>query len=110
MVSQPILDRLVCAKYLFDHSTDVLFQAKPYSAGMAALNLQDAAEMVLRAIAEHLNVSVSDNSPFNKLIDDIDRKGVGTLSHRTALNQLNKARVGFKHVGLEPREPDVRKF
>lgn len=108
MVSQPILDRLVCAKHLFDTSTDVLSQGKPYAAGMAVLALQDAAEMVLRAIAEHIHAPARE--AFNQLIDDIDKQGRGSLSHRSALNQLNKARVNFKHVGLEPREEDVRKF
>lgn len=110
MVNQPLVDRLVCAKYLFGTSTDVLRQAKPYAAGMAVLGLQDAAEMVLRVIAEHLHAPVKETTAFNQLLDDIDRQGKGMLSHRTSLNQLNKSRVNFKHVGLEPRESDVRKF
>lgn len=110
MVSQPLIDRLVCAKYLFDTNSEVLSHGKPYASGMAVLGLQDAAEMVLRVIAEYLHAPVKETTPFNQLMDDIDKQGKGTLSHRTALNQLNKARINFKHLGLEPREADVRKF
>lgn len=65
---------------------------------------------MLRVIAEHLDCSVKENCPFNQLINLIDSSGDRKLSHRSALNQLNRARVSFKHFGLEPKEDDVKKF
>lgn len=110
MVREEIIDRLVCAKYIFESGIEVLDRGAPYAAGLAVLAFQDAVEMALRAIAEHIHAQIKENAPFNHILDEIEKVDHAKLTHRTALNQLNKARVNFKHLGLAPRDDDVRKF
>lgn len=43
-------------------------------------------------------------------MDDIDKIDDRRLTHRSALNQLNRARVNFKHFGLESRFEDTQKI
>ena len=109
-VTREISDRIVCAKFIFRRGSEHIDKPGIYSDGLAVLHFQDAVEMFLRATAEHLHCSIKETINFNQLIDEIDKIGKGTLTHRTALNQLNKARVNFKHFGLQPKHDDVCKF
>lgn len=105
-----LIDRLICSKYLFHRGVDILNRRGPFSSGLAVLHFQDAAEMVLRVIAEYFNCSLKENAAFNQIIDTIDNIGNTKITHRIALNQLNKARINFKHFGLEPKYEDANKF
>jgi len=109
-IRKELLDRLICAKYIFMRGMEILDQGGPFSSGRSVLHFQDSAEMALRAIAEHLHCSVKPSTQFNQIVDSINESGVNVLSHRTALNQLNSARVNFKHFGLEPKIGDSNKF
>ncbi len=105
------MDRLVCAKYIFIKSCEVLDKGGYFADGLAVLGFQDAAEMVLRVVAEFLHASFKkDDTQFNVIIDKIDEISSTKLSHNSALKQLNKARVNFKHYGLQPKKEDVIKF
>ncbi len=105
-----LIDRAICSKYIFHKGADILTRRGPFSSGLAIIHFQDAVEMVLRVIAEHLHCSLKDNVAFNQIIDEIDKVGDNKISHRIALNQLNKARINFKHFGLEPKYEDANKF
>ena len=110
MISEGLLSRLVCAKLLFENGADTFSRGAPFAPGIAILAFQDSVEMMLRAVAEHIHAQIKDNAAFNQLLDEIDAVGVALLTHRTVLIQLNRARVNFKHLGLAPRDEDVRKF
>lgn len=105
-----LIDRLIGSKYLFHRGVDILNRRGPFSSGLAVLHFQDAAEMVLRVIAEHLNCSLKENAAFNQIIDTIDNITNAKIPYRIALNQLNKARINFKHFGLEPKYEYANKF
>jgi|GEM_PF-5037572 len=109
-VNKEILDRLICAKYMFQRGNELFERGGTFSEGLAVLLFQDAVEMCLRAIAEHHHCSIVEKTAFNQIIDEIDKAGKGVLTHRTALNQLNRARVNFKHFGLQTKHEDVVKF
>jgi hypothetical protein len=109
-LSRNLVDRLVCAKYIFRRSCELLDSHNPYSAGLAVSGFQDSIELVLRTIAEHLHVSLADNVPFSQIMDKIDAATEAKLPYRATLNQLNKARANFKHSGLEPKEQDAIKI
>lgn len=109
-IGKELLDRLICAKYIFLRGVEVLDRGGSFSSGLAVLHFQDAVEMALRVIAEYLHCSLKENAAFNQIIDAIDGVGDRKLTHRSALNQLNKARLNFKHFGLEPKEADAKKF
>lgn len=109
-ISKELIDRLVCAKYIFQRGIESLERSITYADGLAVLHFQDAAEMCLRVIAEHLHCAIKENIAFNQILDEIDKSEKGILTHRTALNQLNKARLNFKHFGLQPKREDAVKF
>lgn len=109
-LSKELLNRLICAKQLYVRGQETLESNSLFYCGMTVLCFQDATEMLLRVIAEGLHCTVKENTAFNQLIDIIDSKGTKKLTHRSALNQLNKSRLNFKHFGLEPRVEDVKKF
>ena len=113
-IERGLLDRLVVAKYIFLRGVEELGGASELAAGLALLHFQDSAEMVLRIIAEHLGVSMKPTVAFNQIIDSIDEKatelGRDPVPRRSALNQLNNARVSFKHYGNRPNSSDVQKF
>jgi len=110
VLTKELLNRLICAKILFINGIDITNKGAPFNSGFAVLCFQDSVEMVLRVIAEHHNVQLKSNVAFNQLIDLINNKGVGIVTHTTQLYRLNNARVSFKHVGLEPKKEDVIKF
>jgi hypothetical protein len=109
-LSKELLDRLVCAKYVFRKGSEILEKNESFASGIAISHFQDSAEIVLRVIVEYLHCSIKDNAAFNQIMDAIDNKDSRKLSHRSALNQLNKARVNFKHFGLEPKVEDTKKL
>lgn len=109
-LNKELIDRLICSKYLFHRGVNILNQRGPFSSGSAVLHFQDAVEMVLRVIAEYLNCSLKENAAFNQIIETIDNIGHNKVSHRIALNQINKARINFKHFGLELKYEDAYKF
>lgn len=109
-LNKQLLDRLICSKYIFHKGVEILDRGGPFSSGLGVLHFQDAVEMVLRIVAEHLHCSLKENAAFNQIIDLIDSSGSNKITHRSALNQLNKARINFKHFGLEPKHEDVIKF
>jgi len=110
MIDAGIVRRVACAKYLLMKGVDTLNAGGPFCAGLAVLSFQDATEMLLGAICEHLHALIKEQTPFNQLLDAIDERGKAKLTHRASLIQLNKARVSFKHHGLEPRNEDAWKF
>ncbi|UCE18620.1 MAG: hypothetical protein JSV84_17510 [Gemmatimonadota bacterium] len=109
-----IINRIVYAKYLFWQGNEVLDKSSPSADGLAVLSYQDAVEMLLRAVAEQLNASIKEQASFDQIIEKIDSAPLNTqnyqIPYRTSLNQLNKARVNFKHFGLLPKTVDVQKF
>lgn len=110
MVDPGIVRRVACAKFLLAKGVTALSAGGPFCAGLAVLSFQDATEMLLGAIGEHIHAQIKDSMAFNALLDSIDATGNAKLTHRTALIQLNKSRVHFKHHGLEPVLADVLKF
>ena len=109
-LSNELLNRLVCAKYIFRKGVEILERDEPFASGISIIHFQDAAEIALRVIAENFHCSIKDNSAFNQIMDAIDSIDHRRLTHRSALNQLNRARVNFKHFGLEPRFEDTKKI
>lgn len=109
-MQQELLDRLVCAKYLFESGTQLLERGAPYAAGLAVLNFHDAVELVLRTIAEGVGASVKERATLFETMDEIDKASGKALPYRVELSQLNRVRVQFKHAGLVPRDDVARKL
>lgn len=107
---KPLLERTVLAKYLLLRGEAELTASGPFAPGLAVAQFQDAIEILLRVIAEYLGAAVKERTTFEQLIDAIEDAHSERVTHRSALNQLNKARVNFKHFALVPRRDDAVKL
>jgi len=114
MMQKEHLKRLIYAKYFYWLGCKSIDKNLLCSSGLAVLNFQDAAEMVLRTIAENINADVKENSSFMAIIDKIEKspsvKNTSFKFNKPFLNQLNKSRVNFKHYGFNPYHDDAVKF
>jgi hypothetical protein len=117
MLAEALTRRLQYAKHLHRLGSMQLETPTFAAEGLALLSLQDAAEMFLRVLAEHVDAQIGSSETFDGLLNKIDQAlGAGTgpmprrLPFRSALVQLNKARVNFKHFGQLPVRQDVDKF
>ena len=113
-ISKILIDRLICAKYLYNKGKELLDSESHYASGLAVIHFQDATELVLRVIAEYHHVNLKNPVAFNQIIDSIDKKadeiGLNRLTHRSSLNSLNHSRNGFKHLASRPDINEVRKY
>jgi hypothetical protein len=110
-LEQALLQRTILSKYLLLHAQDTLAASSTFAPGMAILSLHDATEILLRTVAESRSASIKEQSSWEQLVTAVERAiAPTTLPQRSSLNQLNKARVGFKHFALEPRLEDARKL
>lgn len=110
MIKEDFLRKLVYAKYIFFQGCEALEKRLPIADGMAILNFQDAVEMILRTIAEHVHASIKEIIAFDQIIQQIDAVTDKKIPYKLPLIQLNKARVNFKHFALVPSRDDVEKF
>ena len=122
MIPIALMDRLVCGKYIFHRGVEILNQNEPHSSGIAVNHFQDATEMILRVIAEYHHCSIQPHTLFHQIIDEILKINLedsfpnrgelnqNKFTHRPSLNQLNSARLNFKHQGNQPRDEDAKKF
>ena len=72
--------------------------------------LQDAVEIFLLAVAEHLDVALKKNSTFDAYIDGIRTKTGCDLPFSNRLLGLNKLRVNVKHYGIVPDRAEAQSF
>ena len=113
-VSRELIDRLVCAKNIYRRGIQILNEPSTFSSGMAVLNFHDATEIFLRVIAEHFDLQISDYENFHSIIGKVNKeaqeRGLPPLTNTSGLNQLNQARVNFKHYTLENKSKHATKF
>lgn len=104
-----MLSQLLLSKRLFNEGVTFARRPDAVSCGLAVSLFQDAVEIFIWALIKERSVSVKDTSSFTANIDAIEKAGIG-LADRAKIQELNKARVGFKHYGILPAPEDARKF
>ena len=114
MINPEILKRITYSKFLLLQGHESLRSSTPIADGVSVSLYQDAAEMLLRSVAEHFDADVKPRTSFDEIFNKIEnaknnKKNV-TISSKIAITQLNKSRVNFKHHGLLPRHEDAQKF
>ncbi len=72
--------------------------------------LQDAVEMFLLAVAEHVGAASKKNSTFDACLEGIRSKTGRDLPFSTRLLALNKLRVNVKHYGIVPDRAEAESF
>jgi hypothetical protein len=73
-------------------------------------HLQDAAEVFLFGVAEHLRVNLKEKGGFDGYFEQINATAKTQLPFRPRLNALNKTRVNAKHYGVQPERKEVIAF
>jgi len=102
------IERLSIIKYLFNRASEFSIQPEPQN-GLSVLLFHDSIELCLNLICETRGINVPRN--FMEYWSEINKSiGPQLLSHQTAMNKLNKARVNLKHHGIIPSKIDIEAF
>lgn len=96
--------RLALIRYQLLAAAEQANLAPPLNA-LAINTVQDVAEALLHAAAEHLKIDLKGRSDFMSLFksvsDDLPRPS-NLAGYRSGMDAMNKARVSFKHHGNSP--------
>ncbi|TET44871.1 hypothetical protein E3J62_09155 [candidate division TA06 bacterium] len=113
-IVEPLKKRLIYAKYIFSQASEMLTRSLPLWHGLGISLLQDSVELVLRAIAQKVKARIGGNITFAEYWDKIERvsgnKESKMIPYKTEMQELNRARVGFKHYGILPASDDADRF
>ncbi|SNT33322.1 hypothetical protein SAMN06265795_12615 [Noviherbaspirillum humi] len=101
--------QLLLSKRLFTEGTEFAKRPDAVSCGLAISLFQDAVELFIWALIKERSINVKEQSPFTTNLDAIEKAGL-VLSDRAKIQELNKARVNFKHYGNLPAPDEARKF
>jgi hypothetical protein len=102
------LHRAVYAKYSLRRAKALLQQKTILAGGQALLALQDGVEMLMRVVADHLQLPPFQN--FMEFWAKVKSQTGTEPPQRAAMDRLNNARVGFKHKGNLPNLGVVNGF
>jgi hypothetical protein len=111
-LSEKVVQKIVMARRMAEMAKPQLDSANDLALGIGVHLLQDAIEVFLLAIAEHVNARISERTAFAGYFDEIDAaiKAQGksyTLPLRLRLMQLNRLRVSSKHAGIIPARSET---
>lgn len=108
------IPQLMRVKQFFVEAEKFLDRKDDFGHGLAVSLAQDGAELLLRSVARHRQASVKDKAAFSDLVNALDTQaaenGLTKVPHRAHLEELNAARVGFKHHGTVPSVADAKKL
>jgi hypothetical protein len=106
--------QLLISKYLYAQAVKALDASLPMSAGLAVSLCQDAAELVIWTIARDVDAPTREKASFDGMWEAIEKGRLNPaatkLPLRTLMNDVNKARVAFKHNGQLPTHSDAVRF
>jgi hypothetical protein len=107
-MNQSILHKLLLARRLYELARENTSAANDISLSIGVNLLQDAVELFLLAVSEHVNAGVQSGTNFDKYINLINAKiAPKELPFQPRLIALNKLRVNSKHYGLTPARSEV---
>lgn len=104
-----MLKQLLLCKRLFNEGMTFAKRSDSVSNGIAISLFQDSVEICVWAIIKDKNIQVTDIAPFTSCIKAIQNEEF-VLPQVAKINELNKARVNFKHYGNLPASGEGRKF
>ena len=107
-MNRSMLHKLLLAKRHFELARENLSSANELSLGIGVNLLQDAVEVFLLAVAEHVGAGIKSGTNFDSYFDLINTKiSPKELPFRSRLLALNKLRVNSKHYGLAPAKSET---
>jgi HEPN domain-containing protein len=107
------MQELALSKSLANEAERQLERQDDFGNGLAVSLAQDAAELFLRAVARKIDATIERNGGFDKLIKAINDKAKcdkEKVIHMERLENLNKARIAFKHSGTAPSRKDAERL
>jgi hypothetical protein len=103
-----VIQKLTLTRYHLHSARAALNNASSLALFQAVNQLQDAVEIFLLGVAEHLNAGVTSQTTFERYFDLINTKiAPKELPFRAKLIGLNKLRINAKHHGIEPARTEV---
>jgi hypothetical protein len=107
MLQEPVIRRVTLSRYLFELATQNA-RSDQEIAGSACVNLlQDAIEIFLLAVSDHLNVDLGPKTAFPQYLDKINEAISDELPFRRRLLEINRVRVLSKHDGIPPNRQEI---
>lgn len=109
-----MIEQLLLTKRLFEEGEKYSLQNDPISAGLAILLFQDSVESVIWLVTKDLGLNVKEKESFTVLLDKVhqelnDNQSI-KIPHKAKIQELNKARVNFKHYCILPDKSEANKF
>ena len=107
----PELSALITCRFLYEQGADTCKELKsPWRAGIAISHFQDSVELFLRVLCSKRSVLPNTNNfGFMKMLEAL-RDNLESFDHYLSLEELNKARVAFKHYGVLPAPEMANRF
>jgi len=107
-----VLSRLVLAKVLYVRGAAACGATQDKQGfAIGLLSLQDAVELALGALGDHVGASLPDHIGFNQYFERIDTTiAPDKLPYRRELHAINSLRVNIKHRGILPDVESCRHF
>lgn len=95
--------RICLARHLFELGTSSLRSGNDLHLFAAVNLLQDAVEVFLISVGEHVGAAIDQHTKFDKYFVQIDEKiKPKELPFKLKLLRLNRIRVDSKHYGIQP--------
>lgn len=108
-ISSDIRKRLLYAKYLVSRARTAQNERSDLGVAISLLLMHDAAEMLMLAAVDHLQIAMPKKWDFMDFWAEI-KKSHAEPPQRIAMEQMNKMRVALKHNGTLPHSQTVRDF
>ena len=105
-----VIKKVELARSFFDLAQAAAKSSHDLNLFVAINQVQDAVEIFLFALADHLGVSFKEKSSFDCYFDSLSTATGAPLPFRQRLIALNKARVNSKHYAIQPDRGEVHGF
>lgn len=105
--------QLVLVRQLLEETEQQLRRGDDFGNGLAVSLAQDAVELLVRIVVRARSISIKEKRPtLEQMMDAIDAASAPDpgVPHRQRIDDLNKARVAFKHTGLCPSRSDAERL
>jgi len=107
-MDRTLLNKILLARRLNELARENLSSVNDLSLSIGVNLLQDAVEVFLLAVSEHVNAGIQSYTQFDKYFDAINAKiAPKELPFRPRLIALNRLRVNSKHHGLAPAQSET---
>lgn len=105
--------QLVLVRQLANEADRQLERDDDFGHGLAVSLMQDAVELLIRIVIRTRSIEVPARATWEQMADAISKSASnddGKVPHRARLEDLNKARVAFKHSGTAPSKADAHRL